>query len=78
MTINFLHIAVIIFIISVIVLVVVSLATAAESIAKLRGLTFSTLEGGYGLGSSAGTLRNQATLSVALAAFVIGLWVWFA
>jgi SSS family solute:Na+ symporter len=77
-SINFLHIAVIIFIISVIVLVVVSLATAEESMAKLRGLTFSTLEGGYGFGSSAGTLRSQAMLSIALAAFVIGLWVWFA
>ena len=76
--INFLHIAVIIFIISVIVLVVVSLATAAEPTAKLRGLTFGTLEGGYGFGSSAATLRNQAMLSVALAMFVIGLWVWFA
>jgi SSS family solute:Na+ symporter len=76
--INFLHIAVIIFIISVIVLVVVSLATAAESMTKLRGLTFSTLEGGYAIGSAAGAVRTQAMLSVALAAFVIGLWVWFA
>lgn len=77
-TINFLHIAVIIFVISVIVLVAVSLATSAEPIAKLRGLTFSTLEGGYGFGSAGGTLRAQAALSIALAAFVIGLWVWFA
>ena len=76
--INFLHIAVIIFIISVIVLVVVSLATAAEPMTKLRGLTFSTLEGGYAIGAAAGSLRMQATLSIALAAFVIGLWFWFA
>jgi SSS family solute:Na+ symporter len=76
--INFLHIAVIIFIISVIVLVAVSLATAEESMAKLRGLTFSTLEGGYGFGSSAAALRKHAIVSVTLAAFVIGLWIWFA
>ena len=76
--INFLHIAVIIFVISVVVLVVVSLATAPESMTKLRGLTFCTLEGGYALGSSAGSVRSQAMLSIAVAAFVIGLWVWFA
>ena len=76
--INFLHIAVIIFVISVVVLVVVSLATAAESMAKLRGLTFCTLEGGYALGSSAARCARRPCCRVALAAFVIGLWVWFA
>jgi hypothetical protein len=69
---------VIIFVISVIVLVVVSLATAEEPSAKLRGLTFKTLEGGYGFGSSAAALRKHAAVSVVLGAFVIGLWVWFA
>jgi SSS family solute:Na+ symporter len=78
-SINFLHIAILIFVVSVIVLVAVSLATAPETAAKLRGLTFATLEGGYSrAGGGGGSVRLQAMLSIALAAFVIGLWVWFA
>ncbi len=43
-TINFLHFAVLLFAVSLVVLVGVSLATAPESMAKLRGLTFATLD----------------------------------
>jgi SSS family solute:Na+ symporter len=77
-SINFLHIAILIFVISVAVLVVVSLATEPETQEKLRGLTFKTIEGGYRASTSAATMRMQAGLSVALALFVVGLWVWFA
>jgi solute:Na+ symporter, SSS family len=76
-SINFLHIAVIIFLVSTLVLVGVSLATTAESMAKLRGLTFATIEGGYAAGTARQTFAMQAILSICLAAFVIGLWIWF-
>ena len=43
--INFLHFAILIFVVSAVLLVVVSLATAPEPRAKLTNLTFATLEG---------------------------------
>jgi SSS family solute:Na+ symporter len=79
--INFLHFAVIIFVASILVLVLVSLATAPEPAPKLRGLTFATLEGEYApsrTGGSRATLQRQIAASVALAAAVIGLWIYFA
>ena len=42
--INFLHFAILLFVVSLVVLVVVSLASAPETRAKLRGLTFFTLD----------------------------------
>ena len=42
--INFLHFAILLFAVSLVILVTVSLATAPESMAKLRGLTFATLD----------------------------------
>ena len=78
-TINFLHFAILIFVISLIVLCGVSLATQPESLAKLRGLTFFTLEQTYRPADARG--RTQFTIhavaTVALAAFVVGLWVHF-
>jgi hypothetical protein len=69
----------VIFVISLIVLIGVSLATQPESLAKLRGLTFSTLDQDYRPADAPG--RAQFTLhavaTAALAAFVIGLWVHF-
>ena len=44
---NFLHFAVLLFAVSVVLLVGVSLATAPAPLAKLRGLTFATLESDY-------------------------------
>ena len=68
------------FVVSLVVLIGVSLATAPESMAKLRGLTFATLDRDYrpaaGAGRTVFTLQVVAT--VALALFTIGLWVHFA
>jgi SSS family solute:Na+ symporter len=75
--INFLHFAVIIFVVSAVILVAVSLATAPETAAKLRGLTFRTLEGAY-QPSGPGVFRVHLVASAALAITVIGLWVYFA
>ncbi len=46
-SINFLHFAVLLFVIATLILVGVSLATPPTPAPQLRGLTFSTLEGGY-------------------------------
>ena len=77
--INFLHFAIVLFVISVVILVVVSLATSPEPRAKLKGLTFATLGEDYrprdARARSMFTLQLFAT--VALAIFTIGLWVHF-
>jgi SSS family solute:Na+ symporter len=79
-SINFLHFAIVLFIVSLVVLVTVSLATAPEPMAKLRGLTFATLDETYrpkeSRARSAFTLQLAATIALAL--FTIGLWVRFA
>jgi SSS family solute:Na+ symporter len=78
--INFLHFAVLLFAVSLVVLIGVSLATAPESMAKLRGLTFATLDQSYrpaaGVARSVFTIQLVATIALAL--FTIGLWVHFA
>lgn len=79
--INFLHFAILIFVVSSLVLIVVSLMTAAERREKLRGLTFATLEGEYSAsrtGASDRILILQVAASVALALLVVGLWIYFA
>ena len=79
-TMNFLHFAIVLFAVSVVLLVGVSLATAADPLAKLRGLTFKTLESDY-IPSSARSqrlFRLHLVATVALAVFVVGLWVYFA
>jgi solute:Na+ symporter, SSS family len=78
--INFLHIAVLLFVISLVVLVGVSLATQPESLTKLRGLTFFTLEASYRpTGQQARSVfALQVAATAALALFTIGLWVHFA
>ena len=78
-SINFLHFAILIFVISTAILVVVSLATQPETLAKLRGLTFATLEGDYtppARDRSVFTL--QVAASVALVLLVTALWIHFA
>ena len=79
-TINFLHFAILIFVVSSLILVGVSVATQPESLAKLRGLTFATLEQSYRpVETRARAQFNWNVIAtVALAAFVIGLWVHFA
>ena len=77
---NFLHFAIVLFVVSVALLIGVSLATQPESMAKLRGLTFATLDETYrpreARGASVFSMQIVATL--ALAALTIGLWVHFA
>jgi SSS family solute:Na+ symporter len=78
--INFLHFAIVLFVVSVVLLVTVSLATAPESMAKLRGLTFATLDQDYRpRGSAARSVFTlQVVATIVLAVFTIGLWVHFA
>jgi hypothetical protein len=61
-----------------VVLVGVSLATAPESMAKLRGLTFATLDRAYRPAEAGPVFTIQVVATVALALFTIGLWVHFA
>ncbi len=77
---NFLHFAILLFAISVVLLVAVSLATAPAPLAQLRGLTFKTLESSFIHGSarSQRLFRLQLAGTIVLALFVIGLWVHFA
>ena len=79
-SINFLHIAVLLFVVSLAILVAVSLATQPESLTKLRGLTFFTLEESYRpTGHQAKAIFTlQLVATIALALFTIGLWVRFA
>jgi SSS family solute:Na+ symporter len=78
-SINFLHFAVLIFGISAAILVVVSLATQPESVAKLRGLTFATLEGEYSPPARERSVFTlQVAASVALVLLVTSLWIHFA
>ena len=60
-------------------LVAVSLATQAEPLAKLKGLTFATLDEGYRLASDKGGLFPfQIAATAVLAIFTAGLWFYFA
>lgn len=78
--INFLHFAIILFGIAVIVLVTVSLATQPETAAKLRGLTFFTLDAAYrpSEGHAKPIFAMQVAATIALALFTAGLWMHFA
>ena len=78
--INFLHFAILLFAVSLVILIGVSLATAPESMAKLRGLTFATLDRPYrpAAGVARSVFTMQVVATIALALFTIGLWVHFA
>ena len=76
---NFLHFAIVLFAMSTALLVVISLATQPESFARLRGLTFATLDRYLPSSERARRVfRIHVVATVALALFVIGLWVHFA
>ncbi len=76
---NFLHFAVVLFIVAAILLVAVSLATQPAPLAKLRGLTFATLDNYIQLSErSRRMFVVHVVATVTLAVFVIGLWVYFA
>jgi len=77
--IHFLHFAVLIFLVSTAVLVIVSLATTRERDDKLTGLTFATLQEPYtALAGARSTVAIQVAASVVVSAIVIGLWWYFA
>jgi SSS family solute:Na+ symporter len=76
-SINFLHFAILIFVISAAILVVVSLATQPERLEKLRGLTFATLEGEY-TPPGRQVFRLQIVASLASVLLVTYLWIQFA
>lgn len=77
--IHFLHFAVLIFLVSTAVLVIVSLATTRERDDKLTGLTFATLQEPYtALAGARSTVAIQVAASAVVSAIVIGLWWYFA
>jgi SSS family solute:Na+ symporter len=77
--IHFLHFAVLMFVISTVVLVVVSLATTRESEEKLAGLTFATQTMPYAaLAGARSTVAVQIAASMVVSLLVIGLWWYFA
>ena len=76
---NFLHFAVVLFVMSTMLLVAISLATQPDSLTKLRGLTFATLDGYLQRSERSKRLFPvHVVATAALALFVIGLWVHFA
>ena len=79
-TMNFLHFAIVLFVISTVLLVVVSLMTAPENLSRLAGLTFKTLEGDYvhPAARSQSLFRLHAGSSAVLTAVVVVLWIYFA
>src|SRR5687768_4502595 len=77
---NFLHFAIVLFAVSVVLLVGVSLATQPASLERLKGLTFRTLESSYIHANThaRSMFRLHLAATAALAVFVIGLWVYYA
>ena len=76
---NFLHFAVVLFVVSGVILVAVSLATQPMPLERLRGLTFATLDHYVPVAAGARRLfMIHVAATIALAASVIGLWVHFA
>jgi len=79
---NFMHVAIFLFVVCSALLVVVSLVTRRESEAKLAGLTFATVEspapGITAKPDSTPTWRaQQVWLSVLLVALVAAVWLYF-
>jgi SSS family solute:Na+ symporter len=77
---NFLHFAVVLFVVSSALLVAVSLASEAPSLARLAGLTFRTLGSSYipAAARSQQLFKLHLGTSIVVATFVVGLWVYFA
>lgn len=81
--INFLHFAILLFVICSAVLAVVSLLTPAQSDAELAGLTFATAHAGRGTGTDdlvppdPDRRRRDLVLSVVLVLLVGLVWLWF-
>jgi SSS family solute:Na+ symporter len=75
--INFLHFAVVLFLVCTAVLVAVSLVTPAPVADKVIGLTFATRESTTLEDSNPRWARRDLLLSVLLVICVASLWVWF-
>lgn len=79
--INFLHFAILMFVICVFVLVAVSLATPAPSAEQLAGMTFGTAQRVVAVeteASTPGQHRLNLVFTAALIVIVISLWFYFA
>lgn len=75
--INFLHFAIFLFVICTAVLVVVSLLTPPPPAEKVAGLTFATRGAPAAAVATAGWRRMDTVLSIALAACVGAVWLYF-
>ncbi|MGE0133192.1 MAG: sodium:solute symporter [Blastocatellales bacterium] len=89
---NFLHFAVLMFVVCVVTLVVVSLLTPAPEASKVNGLTFQTVKEKIAMGEvesesileapaeeeTASQRRVNAAFALLLIATIISLWVYFA
>jgi solute:Na+ symporter, SSS family len=76
---NFLHFAIVLFVVSTVLLVGVSLATPPELMARLRGLTFATLDNYVPRGErSRRLMRLHFIATIVLVICVVALWVRFA
>ena len=78
-SINFLHFALLLFVACTTLLILVSLATPAESREKLTGLTLATVEpvDPNEVAANRPARRLNLILSVLLVAAVVGIWVYF-
>lgn len=79
-TMNFMHVAVFLFIVCVALLIGVSLCTRPESDEQLEGLTFQTTDRVKELALHAGTTRQrtlQILFSAGVVAVVIAVWLYF-
>jgi SSS family solute:Na+ symporter len=75
--INFLHFAIVLFVVCTAVLVAVSLATPQPTEDQLSGLTFATAGADEQLGSSGAWRRRDVALSVILIGCVVLVWLAF-
>jgi solute:Na+ symporter, SSS family len=75
-TINFLHFAILLFVICSVVLVLVSLATPPPPAESVNGLTMSRRTAATAPADAAWRQRDKV-LSIALVAIVLGIWIYF-
>ena len=77
-TINFLHFAILLFVICTVILIAVSLVTAPPAPEKVAGITFATADRSIEEGSRGpGWRRTDLILSVLLALSVGAIWLYF-
>jgi SSS family solute:Na+ symporter len=76
-TINFLHFAVVLFVICTVVLIGVSLVTAPPPPEKVEGITFDTTQRSTEGPRGRGWRRTDVVLSALLAGSVVAIWLYF-